>query len=133
MLRLERDFSPSGIEFWWVYPNPEDTAEMIRHHRLLFPGSAHVIRDTQQSLVQIAHATVTPEAAKLVPKNGQLREIYRGRIDDRYVAFGQERPRALHHELDDAIAALLARRAISKSGGPPVGCSIVRINVRNQP
>lgn len=133
MLRLEREFSQSGIEFWWVYPNSEDTAEMIRRHQSQFPGSAHVIRDTQQSLVQIAHATVTPEAAIFVPENGQLREVYRGRIDDRYVAFGQERPRALHHELEDAIVAILAKRAISKSGGPPVGCSIVPLKVGNHP
>ena len=26
MLRLEQEFAPSRVEFWWVYPNPEDTA-----------------------------------------------------------------------------------------------------------
>jgi hypothetical protein len=133
MLRLEREFAPSGVEFWWVYPNPGDTPEMIRHHQAQYQGSTHVIRDTQQSLVQIANATVTPEAAILLPENGALREVYRGRIDDRYIAFGQERPRALHHELEDAIAALLAKRAIAKSGGPPIGCSIVPLKAGSRP
>jgi AhpC/TSA family len=130
MLRLEHEFASSGVEFWWVYPNPGDTAEMIRHHLSQFAGSTHIIRDTQQSLVQIAHATVTPETAILVPANGALREVYNGRIDDRYISLGQERPRALRHELEDAIAAILAKRPIPEPGGPPVGCSIVPLQLR---
>ncbi len=132
MLRLEREFTPSGVEFWWVYPNPEDTAAVIRRHRSQFAGSTHVIRDTQQSLIHIAHATVTPEGAIFVPENGALREIYRGRIDDRYIAFGQERPKAMHHELENAIVALLAKHPIPQPGGPPVGCSIVPLENHGQ-
>ncbi len=125
MLRLEQEFAPSGIEFWWVYPNPEDTAAVIRQHRSQFAGSSHVLRDTEQSLIHTAHAIVTPEAAIFVPENSALREIYRGRIDDRYIAFGQERPKAMHHELENAIVALLAKHPIPQPGGRPVGCSIV--------
>jgi hypothetical protein len=132
MLRLEQKFGPSGIEFWWVYPNPDDTADVIRHHQSQFNGTAHVIRDAQQSLMHIAHATVTPEAAVFVPENGTLREVYRGRVDDRYAALGQERPQATHHDLENAIAALLAKRPVPQSGGPPVGCSIVPLEVRSQ-
>jgi hypothetical protein len=132
ILRLERKFAPSGVEFWWVYPNPEDTAAVIRQHRVQFAGSAHVILDTDQSLVRLAHATVTPEAAVFVPANGTLREIYRGRIDDRYISFGQERPTALHHELESAIAALLAKHTVPGPDGPPVGCSIVPLESRSQ-
>jgi hypothetical protein len=130
MLRLEHEFASSGVEFWWVYPNPEDTAEVIRHHQSQFAASAQAIRDTQQSLVQIAHVTVTPESAVLVPANGVLREVYHGRIDDRYIALGQERPHALHHDLEDAIAALLAKRTVREPGGQPVGCSIVPHQLR---
>ena len=133
MLRLEREFALTGIAFWWVYPNPEDTAEKIRRHQSQFGGSTHIIRDTQQSLVQIAHVKLTPEAAVFVPSSGMLREIYVGRIDDRYISLGQERPHANHYELDEAIAALLAKRPILKPGGPPVGCSIVPLEASNQP
>jgi hypothetical protein len=125
MLRLQQKFAAAGVEFWWVYPNPGDTAEVIRRHQAQFPGSARVLRDTQQLLIHLSRATVTPEAAVLIPGNGTLREVYHGRIDDRYIALGQERPRAMHHELEDAIAALLAKRAIPPPNGPPVGCSIV--------
>jgi len=132
MLRLEKKFAPSGVEFWWVYPNPQDTAAVIRLHRSQFAGSAHVIRDTQQSLIHIAHATVTPEVAVFVLENGTLREVYRGRIDDRYIAFGQERPKAMHHELESAIGALLAKHPIPQPGGLPVGCSVVPLESQSQ-
>ena len=53
----------------------------------------------------MAHATTTPEAAILVPQGGELHEVYRGRIDDRYIALGRERPQAMHHDLEEAIRA----------------------------
>jgi hypothetical protein len=132
LMRLEQKFGPSGVEFWWVYPNPQDTAAVIRQHRAQFTGSSHIIVDVDQSLVHLTHVTVTPEAAILIPDNGALREIYRGRIDDRYISFGQERPRALHNELENAISAVLAKHTIAKPGGPPVGCSIVPLEIRSQ-
>jgi AhpC/TSA family len=132
LMRLEQKFGPSGVEFWWVYPNPGDSAEVIRQHRSQFTGSSHIIVDVDQSLVHLTHVTVTPEAAILIPDNGTLREIYRGRIDDRYISFGQERPRALHNELENAISAVLAKQTLAKPGGPPVGCSIVPLEIRSQ-
>jgi len=133
MLRLEQKFGPSGVQFWWVYPNPEDTVEVIRSHQVQFTGSARVIRDTKQSLIHIAHAEITPEAAILVPESGTLYEVYHGRIDDRYIAFGQERPHAMHHDLENAIVAVLANRVVPQPGGPPVGCSIVPVEIRSRP
>lgn len=129
MLRLEQKFVPSHVAFWWVYPNPGDTAAMIRRHREQFTGSAHVLRDLDQSLTHWAHATVTPEAAIFVSNYGSLREIYRGRIDDRYISFGRERPRAIRHELEEAIAAALAKRPIPPPAGSPIGCSIVPLGI----
>jgi hypothetical protein len=131
--QLEQKFAPSGVEFWWVYPNPGDTAAVIRQHQSQFSATSHVILDKDQSLVHLAHATVTPEAAVLIPGGGTLREVYRGRIDDRYISFGQERPHALHYELEDAIAAVLARRPVQEPGGPPVGCSIVPLEASSHP
>lgn len=53
ILRLERKFSSAGVEFWWVYPNPDDTADAIRRHQSQFSASARVLCDTQQSLAQM--------------------------------------------------------------------------------
>jgi hypothetical protein len=68
---------------------------------------------------------VTPEAAVFAIENGQLREAYHGRIDDLYYAFGQERPAATHHDLEDAIKAVLAGQPAGSATHGPVGCSII--------
>jgi hypothetical protein len=81
--------------------------------------------DARQTLVALAHATVTPESAVFVVEGGTLREVYHGRIDDRYLDIGQERPQAQHHDLETAITAALAGKPVPQPGGPPVGCSIV--------
>jgi hypothetical protein len=73
----------------------------------------------------MAHATVTPEAAIFVPEGKGLREVYHGRIDDRYAGLGQERPQATHHDLEDAVQAVLAGRAVPTPQGRPVGCAIM--------
>jgi hypothetical protein len=56
-----------------------------------------------------------------------LREVYRGRIDDRYLSIGQERPQPQQHDLEAAISATLADKPVPQSGGPPIGCSIVSL------
>ena len=78
----------------------------------------------------MAHASVTPEAALFAVKDGKLQEVYHGRIDDRYLAFGQERPQATHHDLEEAIQATLAGRPIPKPSGAPVGCSIIPMSAK---
>jgi hypothetical protein len=123
--RLDREFTPDGVHFWWVYPNPDDTAQVVRRHDEQFDIHADAVLDTQQRLTTMARATITPEVAVFVPAAGGLREVYRGRIDNRSVSLGQERPSATRHDLEDAIRALIANRSVPEPGGPPVGCSIV--------
>jgi hypothetical protein len=125
--RLTRVFAPSGVRVWFVYPNPGDTAKVVRAHDQEFSIAAHTALDNQQSLTQMAHATTTPEAAVFIPEGGGLREVYRGRIDDRYLALGTERPQATRHDLEEAIRAVLAGKPVPQPGGPPVGCSIVTL------
>jgi len=127
MARLQGEFGNRGVEFWQVYPNPGDTASVVRQHNAQFGDSARIVLDTQQSLVRMAHVTVTPEAAIFIPDGSSLREVYHGRVDDRYLAFGSERPRAQHHDLEDAIAAALKNQPVPQPGGPPVGCAIVTL------
>ena len=132
--RLDREFSSQGVHFWWVYPNPGDTSEVVRRHQQQFSIHAAVLLDTEQRLTAIAHATITPEVAVLVPTGTTWREVYRGRIDNRYVSLGQERPTATRHDLEDALRALIAGRPAPAPGGPPVGCSIVPKDIaRNGP
>jgi hypothetical protein len=123
--RLTRQFERSGVRVWFVYPNPGDNANVVRAHHLEFAITASTAIDNAQSLTRMAHATITPEAAVFVPQGSELHEVYRGRIDDRYLSLGLERPQATHHDLEEAIRAVLAGKPVPQPGGPSIGCSIV--------
>ena len=123
--RLQKEFSARQVEIRWVFPNPDDTPEVVRKHIADFHIATPSIVDPQQELVRLAGAFVTPEAAVFAVDGSNLRELYHGRLDDRYIAFGQERPQANHHELEEAIEAALAGKPAPQPGGSPVGCSIV--------
>ena len=123
--RLASEFASRGVTVWRVFPNPGDTAQVVRAHDEQFHSGNNALIDTRQILVKMAHATITPEAAVFVLSASGFHKTYQGRIDDRYIAFGQERPQAMHHELEQAIRAALDGKAIPKPGGPPIGCSIV--------
>ncbi len=125
--RLTRHFEPSGVRVWFVYPNPGDNANVVRAHDLEFAITANTAIDNIQSLTRMAHATITPEAAVFVPQGSELHEVYRGRIDDRYLSLGSERPQATHHDLEEAIRAVLGGKRVPQPGGPPIGCSIVTL------
>lgn len=127
MQRLARQFAPAGVRVWFVYPNPGDTADVVRAHHLEFHITPQTTLDTQQSLTRMARATTTPEAAVFIPQGEGLREVYRGRIDDRYLSLGTERPLATRHDLEEAVRAVLAGKPVPQPGGPPVGCSIVTL------
>jgi hypothetical protein len=126
--RLDREFSAQGVAFWWVYPNPSDTADVVRHHQEQFNFGGQIILDTAQRTTRMAHATITPEAALFVPASSELHEVYLGRIDNRYIALGRERPAATTHDLESAIRAVLHHAPVPRPGGPAVGCSIVPLN-----
>lgn len=117
------------VRFWWVYPSADDTAELIASHNQDFQitedQSLGSLRDIGQTLARKSEATTTPEAAVFVVDKGVFRLVYHGRIDDRYRAIGEERPKAEHHELEEAISAALAGKPVTPAGGPPAGCAIV--------
>jgi hypothetical protein len=123
--RLNKEFAGKGIRFWWVFPNATDSAAFVALHNRDFSIHENTVLDPHQSLVAFAHATVTPEASIFLVENGSMHEVYNGRIDDRYLSIGQERPQPQRHELEDAITSALAGKPIPQPEGPPVGCSIV--------
>jgi len=120
--RLNKEFAPEGVRFWWVFPNGSDTAQVVKQHNKDFAMHENALLDISQSLVKRANATITPEVAVLT---AGMQEVYHGRIDDRYISLGQERPQPTHHDLELAIAAALAGKPVPQPAGPTVGCSIV--------
>jgi hypothetical protein len=70
-------------------------------------------------LVMLSKATVTPEAAVF---DRAKRLVYHGRIDDRFVSLGLERPEPTTHDLADALSAMLAGKRVAPASTQAVGC-----------
>jgi ribosomal protein L35AE/L33A len=120
--RLATLFAPKGAVFRLVYPNPAEDAAAIRTHIVDFAygGAAEALRDPKHALVKFTGATITPEA--VVYAAGRVQ--YRGRVDNRFVDFGVDRPAATEHDLHDAIAAILAGKPVAHPETQAVGCYI---------
>jgi hypothetical protein len=127
MLRLQQEFAPRGVTFTWVYPNrTESLAAVQAHQREFFAPVADAVLDSHGALTRQASVHITPEAAVLVPgKDHAWITAYHGRIDDRYVRIGLQRPRPTHHDLEIAIDAVLAGHPAPPAAGNPVGCGIM--------
>lgn len=120
--RLAEAFVPKGVVFRLVYPSPSEDAKAIREHMAAYSyiGVAEAVRDPKLSLVKLAGVTVTPEAAVYV--GGRI--VYRGRIDDRYVDLGRERPSPTQRDLFDALTAIVAGKSVPHATTQAVGCYI---------
>ena len=122
--RLYQKFSPLDITFWLVYVDPEETAHSIRTHLKEYGYPFGALRDPKHELVRLTGARVTPEVAVFVPDGTRQRMVYRGRIDDKYVDFGKERPEATTHDLEYVLDAILDGKPVKTETTPAVGCFI---------
>lgn len=120
--RLADTFIPQGVAFRLMYANPADQPDAIREHVRSFgyAGAIEPLRDPAHAFVKFSGATITPEA--VVVANGRV--VYRGRIDDRFVDFGVDRPAATVHDLADALAAVVAGRPVPHPVTQAIGCYI---------
>ena len=119
--RLHEKFSPRGVTFQLVYPSANLTASSIREHVRAYSYPFGAVRDPQHVLVARAGVTVMSEVAVFQP-DGKL--AYRGRIDDRQVDFATTRPEPTRRDLEQALEAVLAGRAVETRTTSAVGCAI---------
>jgi hypothetical protein len=105
-----------------VYEDPSIDAAQVRKHRdeYRYRGIPAVI-DSDHAIAGRAKATITPEALVLTSA-GVVK--YRGRVDDKYVALGQQRRVVTSHDLADAIDAVVAGRPVPRAETQAVGCFI---------
>jgi hypothetical protein len=115
--RLSAKFE-ANAKFVLVYPVSADTPQVIAEHKKKFGYALEHERDTDRKLLKLTGVTVTPEVA--VMSGGKM--LYRGRIDDRYVELGRERPRPTTRDLEDALTAALAGKPIAVTETRAVGC-----------
>ena len=119
--RLHDEFAARGVRLRLVYPNPLDSETAIGRHLQDFGYPPIAERDRDHRLVKLAGATVTPEAAVF---DARQRLVYRGRIDNRFVELGRERPAATENDLRNALTAALAGKPANPSRTQAVGCFI---------
>lgn len=117
--RIAEAFGDRGVRFWLVYPVPADSAPVAREHATRFGPTFSIVRDTAFALVRRTAASVTPEVA-LIERGG--RQVYRGRIDDRNVDFGRDRPAPTRRDLQMALQAVVTGAPITPATTTAVGC-----------
>ena len=117
--RLQAAFTSQGVRFWLVYANPHEPLASIRNHLRQFQYTIPALRDPEHALVRFTKVTVSPEAA-VVDQGGAL--LYHGRIDDRWVNIGRDRPSPTHGDLAEALRATLDGKPVAQSATPAIGC-----------
>lgn len=119
--RLYVRFSEQRIVFWLVHPDPGETRQEIGKHAREYQLTVPELRDPQHELVKLAKVDVVPSAAVFLHDR---RLVYHGRIDDRFVELGRERPEAVHHELADVLEALVNHHPVPVANATAIGCYI---------
>jgi hypothetical protein len=126
MQRVRKQFAARGVVFWYVYPNNTETRDAVRKHQAAFDPTAQALLDDHGMLTRMFDAVATPEAVVLRYDLIQWKPIYAGRIDDRYVRLGLERPSIQNHFVERVLNELLSGQPIEPAVGNPVGCAIMR-------
>jgi thiol-disulfide isomerase/thioredoxin len=132
LIELAAAYAERGVEFVLVYVDPYEEVEAIREHRADYGLDMRALRDPHHALVARCGATITPEAAVLIPvaSGGQAPEAwrlaYRGRIDDTWDDLTHKRPAATRSDLGAALEAVLAGRPVEPETTRAVGCLIPR-------
>jgi peroxiredoxin len=121
MNRIQAAYAARGVRTFAVQADTSvptsAVGEYAREYRYGFP----LLLDPQQILVRLTGATVTPQAVVLAA-DGKM--VYRGRIDNRVVDFGKQRPEATVHDLRDALDAVLAGKPVAATFTKSIGCAI---------
>lgn len=119
MRELTEKYADTGVEFQGVFSASSCNDVVIDEFKAKYQIPFSIYCDTV--LHEQLNATVTPEVFIMNEKDEIL---YSGRIDDSYAAIGKRRPRVKHHELTDALDALLLGDTVVVKRTQPVGCII---------
>jgi hypothetical protein len=118
--RIAAEYGPRGVAFELVYTDLRQPAEAATRHAREYGYESPVRLDNGRVLSRQHGITVTPEAVVL--SRGE--RVYRGRIDDRYLAPGQYRLKPTTRELRDAIEAVLDGRPVPVAETKAAGCPL---------
>jgi len=125
LARLYREYSRHGVIFFAIYSDPAETATAVRKHDSDFKIPYPALLDPQQTLAKETGTRSTPEAV-IIGRDGQ--KLYRGRVDDRFIAPGKTRFEPTENDLDEALAAILEGKPAPHPVTRAIGCAIPGLN-----
>jgi thiol-disulfide isomerase/thioredoxin len=124
--RIARDYQNKRVRFYLVYiDQTAGVKEIEKHLREYGLSEITAIHDARHALVKAVGATVTPEAAAMV-EGGVI--LYRGRINNLYVALGKPRRQVTEHNLRNALDAVLKGERVRAARTEAIGCYIASQN-----
>jgi peroxiredoxin len=121
--RLHAAHTASGVRLLGVHSDPDVDAAIARTHAKDYELQFPVVLDHDQRLAEACGVRKVPTAL-LIAADGQL--LYRGRIDNRYLANGARRPQATEFDLNSALKAALAGQQPDPATTEIFGCPLPR-------
>lgn len=123
MNRIAAAYKSRGVAFYAVQGDATIPSADVAKHAKEFGYTFPYLMDPHETLAAHTGATTTPEAAVLSPR-GDL--LYLGRIDNRLIDFGKQRPQPTEFDLRDALNAVLSGKPVPHPRTPVLGCAITR-------
>lgn len=122
--RSDADLNVLGVLSDPALPRAK-AVSFAREYQVGFP----LVLDATGDLARRLAPTHTPEVF-LVGREGSL--LYRGRIDDAYLALGKPQAQVKHRDLEEAIAAVLSGASPLVERTTPVGCAFEAWSVQTK-
>jgi hypothetical protein len=115
-------YGGEGVSCTLVYEDVDIDETRMRQHGEEYGYRLPASLDRDRAIARRLGATITPQVV-LTDEKGEIK--YRGRIDNRYEAFGKPRRVVTERSLRDAIDAVLAGRRVVTPETTAIGCHIV--------
>jgi peroxiredoxin len=115
------EFAEKDIAFFGVIADPGETSQEAKKFASDYQFPRDMLMDAKQDLTLLLSAHITPEVI-VVSRSGKIE--YDGRIDDRFVALGKSRVKALHHDLHDALENIAEGKKVTNPKTKVIGCAI---------
>jgi peroxiredoxin len=121
LAEMAKVYADKGVAFLGVDPSDEGDAAAVAKQAADFNLPFPVLKDEGRAAAGALRAEVTPEAFVL---DGGFVLRYRGRIDDGYYARLKRSREVTHHDLKDALDAVLAGKDAPTPVTKAVGCPL---------
>lgn len=116
--KLNKKYNAS-CEFIYIFPNNDDSADVEQFCAFDSISKKHIVLDPNLQYTKLANATITPQAV-IINKN---KIVYSGKIDDRFLTLGSEKPASVNY-IEKVLISLLNNETIEIKENNPVGCLI---------